>query len=152
VRKIFFQDLIMDPKAVIPELGLPLGEELLKPTRIYARTMAGLMEAVPIKGMAHITGGGITENLPRILPASCQARIRNGSWAVPPIFGLIQRLGGVSDSEMKRVFNNGLGMILAVPETHSEPVRVFLKDQGEQSFLIGDIVSREGKKEPIVWV
>jgi phosphoribosylformylglycinamidine cyclo-ligase len=152
VRKIFFQDLIMDPKTIIPELGLSLGEELLKPTRIYARTMAALQEAFPIKGMAHITGGGISENLPRILPDSCQARLRNGSWTVPPVFGLIQRLGGISDGEMKKVFNNGLGMILAVPETHSEPVRAFLEGQGERCFLIGDIIAREGKQAPIVWV
>jgi phosphoribosylformylglycinamidine cyclo-ligase len=152
VRKIFFQDLIIDPLAVIPELGIPLGEELLKPTRIYARTIAALTEAFPVKGMAHITGGGISENLPRILPASCQARLRDGSWEVPPVFALIQRLGGVSDKEMKKVFNNGLGMILAVSETASEPIRDFLKARGETCFLIGDVVSRGKGSDPIIWV
>jgi phosphoribosylformylglycinamidine cyclo-ligase len=152
VRKVLFQDLIMDPKAVLPELGLTLGEELLKPTRIYARTIAGLKEAFPIKGMAHITGGGINENLPRILPASCQARLQKGSWEVPPIFSLMQRLGGISDAEMKKVFNNGLGMILAVPGNRSEEIMAFLKDRGEPGFLIGEIVSRESSDASLVWV
>jgi phosphoribosylformylglycinamidine cyclo-ligase len=152
VRKLFFEDLRINPKEILPELGLPLGEELLKPTRIYVRSILSLLGDFPVNGMAHITGGGISENLPRVLPADCQARIHRGSWDIPPIFSVIRKLGRVSDQEMHKVFNNGLGLILVVPGDRVDQIVARLKDQGEKCFLIGEIVHRTDPGTPIEWL
>ncbi|OGP50813.1 MAG: phosphoribosylformylglycinamidine cyclo-ligase [Deltaproteobacteria bacterium RBG_13_43_22] len=152
VRKIFFEDLRINPREVFSELGLPLGEELLKPTRIYVRSILSLIKDYTIKGMAHITGGGITDNLPRILPADCRARITKDSWEIPPIFSLIKRLGQVSEKEMHQVFNNGLGMILVVPHDQTHDIISRLEGSGEPCFLIGEIVPRSQPEIPIEWV
>jgi phosphoribosylformylglycinamidine cyclo-ligase len=152
VRKLFFEDLRINPKETLPELGLPLGEELLKPTRIYVRSILSLLGDFPVNGMAHITGGGISENLPRVLPADCQARIQRGSWDIPPIFSVIRKLGRVSDQEMHKVFNNGLGLILVVPGDRVDQIVARLKDQGEKCFLIGEIVHRTDPGTPIEWL
>ncbi len=151
VRKIFFQDLRIDPREVIPELGTALGEELLKPTRIYVQSILALIKEFFINGIAHITGGGLTDNLPRILPASCQARITPGSWEIPPIFPLIKRWGRVSDEEMNKVFNNGLGLILIAPEAESREIMSHLEGLGEKAFLIGQIVPRSQPENPLEW-
>jgi phosphoribosylformylglycinamidine cyclo-ligase len=152
VRKIFFDDLRMDPGESIPELGKTLGEELLKPTRIYVQSILSLINEFPLKGMAHITGGGITDNLPRILPADCQANIIKDSWETPPIFSIIKRLGNVSEKEMRQVFNNGLGMILIVPAAKTQEISSRLQELGEKCFSIGEIVSRTRPEIPIEWV
>jgi len=152
VRKIFFEDLRIDPRECISELGLPLGEELLKPTRIYVRSILSLIKDYPINGMAHITGGGITDNLPRILPANCRARIIQDSWKIPLIFSLIKRMGKVSEKEMHQVFNNGLGMILVVPDGRTQEIISRLEGSGEKCFLIGEIVPRTHLEIPIEWV
>jgi phosphoribosylformylglycinamidine cyclo-ligase len=98
----------------VAELGTSAGEELLRPTRIYAKTVARLARDVRIDGIAHITGGGIDGNLPRILPRGCRGRLERGSWPVPPVFDWLRRLGPVPQAEMDRTFNQGLGMIVAV--------------------------------------
>jgi phosphoribosylformylglycinamidine cyclo-ligase len=152
VRKIFFQDLTIDPKEIIPELGITLGEELLKPTRIYVRSILSLIKGYPINGIAHITGGGITDNLPRVLPADCQARIIHDSWEILPIFPLIKRMGKVSDKEMHQVFNNGLGLILIAPETQTEGIISHLEGLGEKCFRLGQIVPRTETEKPIEWI
>jgi phosphoribosylformylglycinamidine cyclo-ligase len=152
VRKIFFEDLRIGPQEVIPELGTALGEELLKPTRIYVQSILSLIKEFPINGIAHITGGGLTENLPRILPAACRARLRQGSWEIPPIFSLIQRWGRVSEEEMNKVFNNGVGLILVVPEDRSGEIISHLEGLGEKCFLIGQIVPRTQSEPPLEWV
>jgi len=152
VRKIFFEDLRMNPKESIPELGTTLGEELIKPTRIYVPSVLSLIKDNPVNGMAHITGGGITENLPRILPDDCRAKIIRDSWKTPPIFSLIKRMGNVSEKEMHQVFNNGLGMILVVPDARTQEIISRLKGSGEQCFLIGEIVPRTQPEIPIEWV
>jgi phosphoribosylformylglycinamidine cyclo-ligase len=152
VRKIFFEDLRISPQEVIPELGSALGEELLKPTRIYVQSILSLIKEYPINGMAHITGGGLTDNLPRVLPPSCRARLVQGSWAIPSIFSLIKRWGKVSDEEMNKVFNNGVGLILVVPEAQSEKIISRLEGLGEKCFLIGQIVSRTQSDVPLEWV
>lgn len=151
VRKVLFDDLRIDPGEVLPELGLPLGEELLKPTRIYVSALLALIREVPLKGAAHITGGGITENLPRILPTGCRAKLIKGSWDVPPIFPLLKRLGRIDEAEMVRVFNNGLGMILIVPPDEEEKALSILKACGERCFSIGEILPRENGEEPVLW-
>jgi phosphoribosylformylglycinamidine cyclo-ligase len=152
VRKLFFEDLRINPRETLPELGLPLGEELLKPTRIYVRSLLSLIGEFQVNGMAHITGGGLSENLPRVLPVDCQARINRNSWDVPPIFSVIKRLGRVSDQEMHKVFNNGLGMILIAPEARVNEMVAHLEGQGEKCFLIGEIVPRTDPAIAIEWI
>lgn len=101
----------------LAELGRTLGEELLEPTRIYVKAALALIQSGGVKALAHITGGGLTENIPRVLPDGTRVRLRGGAWPEPPVFGLIRRLGRVEEEEMRRTFNLGLGMILvAAPE------------------------------------
>lgn len=128
----------------LPELGRTLGEELLEPTRIYARTIGRLFKKWPIKGAAHITGGGIVGNLPRVLPPGVRAVIQRDSWPVPPIFDMIKKLGAVSPEEMDRTFNNGLGMILVVGKKNVNRAMRSLMQRGERCFLIGEV--RRGER------
>ncbi len=121
------------------ELGRSLGEELLEPTRIYAKITRRLFTQFPIKGAAHITGGGITGNLPRVLPNGRRAWIERGSWPVPPIFDLIRKAGHVAQAEMDRTFNNGLGMILVVGKKDADGVQRTLRRMNERCFVIGEI-------------
>jgi phosphoribosylformylglycinamidine cyclo-ligase len=125
----------------IAELGRTLGEELLEPTRIYAKLARPLFTKFSIKGAAHITGGGIAGNLPRVLPAGRRAIIERRSWPVPAIFKLIQTIGAVARDEMDRTFNNGLGMILVVGKQQADGVIRLLKTMGEKCFVIGEIRS-----------
>ena len=127
----------------ISELGRTLGEELLEPTRIYAKVIRALLQRHPIKGIAHITGGGIPGNLPRIFPQGRRAWIRRRSWPRPPIFDLTQRFGGVSQAEMDRAFNNGLGIILVVGKGEVEEIGRTLKKMGEKYYLIGEVKKGE---------
>ena len=131
----------------ISELGRTLGEELLEPTRIYAKVIRDLLRDHRdhrIKGIAHITGGGIPGNLPRVLPEGTRAWIRRRSWPVPPIFELIRRFGGISQAEMDRTFNNGLGMILVVGKNEMSGVERTLTKMGERYAVIGEI--RKGER------
>jgi phosphoribosylformylglycinamidine cyclo-ligase len=129
----------------VPELGRSLGEELLEPTRIYARIARGLFTKYPIKGAAHITGGGIPGNLPRILPQGRRAWISRRSWPIPPVFDLIQRIGRVSRDEMDRTFNNGLGMIFVVGKQQVDGVTSMLTKMREKHFVIGEIKKGRGE-------
>jgi phosphoribosylformylglycinamidine cyclo-ligase len=143
-RKILLEDGGFDLGHVFPELGRPLAEELLTPTRIYVRTILNLQRDFQLKGMAHITGGGILENLPRVLPQGCRARVRVHSWQQPAIFQLLRELGGVQSEEMLRTFNCGVGMALVVPSQEVEEVLVRLKALGEKAWVIGEILERKG--------
>ena len=140
VRKTLLEASGYTVNDVLPELGKPLGEVLLTPTRIYAKTILTLMKEFDLRGMAHITGGGITENTPRMLPKGATALIRKGTWDIPPIFTLIQKKAGVDDEEMYRDFNMGIGMVLAVPAKQAGAVMKKAKKLGEKAFLIGEIV------------
>ena len=140
VRKALLEASGYTVNDVLPELGKPLGEVLLTPTRIYAKTILTLMKEFDLRGMAHITGGGITENTPRMLPKGATALIRKGTWDIPPIFTLIQKKAGVDDEEMYRDFNMGIGMVLAVPAKQAGAVMKRAKKLGEKAFLIGEIV------------
>jgi phosphoribosylformylglycinamidine cyclo-ligase len=136
-RRIF-QD--RDLRAVVPELRQPLGEALLAPHRGYLAEVQQLWEAeISIKGMAHITGGGLIENPPRIFPDSVAARIERGCWPIPPIFQLIQQAGDISHEEMARVFNLGLGMLLVVPRDQVDRALSLLDGQ---AWAVGEIVPR----------
>ena len=138
-RKVLLERRGLKLKSRISELGRSLGEELLEPTRIYAREIRSLLRRHPIKGIAHITGGGIPGNLARILPPGKRARVRRRSWLVPPIFDLIQRAGGLSQREMDFTFNNGLGVILIVGKRNAQGVLRSLKQMGEPCAVIGEI-------------
>lgn len=139
VRKVFFDLKKMSIKKTLAETGLSLGEELLRPTRIYVKAVNSLKSQVKIKGMAHITGGGIDGNLPRILPRNHGALILDKSWPVQPVFDLIRRLGNVPDGDMKRTFNMGIGYILVVSDSQKEKTVALLRRNGAAAFIIGRI-------------
>jgi phosphoribosylformylglycinamidine cyclo-ligase len=119
-----------------------LGAALLAPTRIYVKPLLALMHDLPVKGMAHITGGGLLENVPRMLPEGTQARLVRSAWSRPPIFDWLQRHGNVADGEMHRVFNCGVGMAVVVAAEHAERALKHLRDSGEQATRIGAIIAR----------
>ena len=139
VRHICFEKARLSLRARFPEIRVPLGEELLRPTRIYTAVVRALPRRA-VKGMAHITGGGVFSKLPRIFPAGCAARIQLGSWPVPGIFTLLQRLGNVPRDEMFRTFNMGIGYILVVGPRQVDAVRAALKRRRERAYVIGAIV------------
>lgn len=143
VRKIAFDLAGLDVTDHVDELGRTVGEALLEPTRIYARPLRQLLAHYKVKsvvhGIAHITGGGVRDNLERILPDGCQAVLRKGSWAVPPVFNWLARLGEVEPDEMERVFNMGLGLVLVVSPFYAESIRGQLAQSGLESFSIGQI-------------
>lgn len=149
VREIFFEELKMSIDDYVEEFGRTLGEELLEPTRIYSRTITNLGRDFHIYGIAHITGGGIIDNLPRILPKQCKAVINTSSWTSPPIFHYLQEAGKIPVREMMRTFNNGLGLVIVVSEEDTSEVLLRLKAMGENSFLIGSVESRDDKEEAI---
>lgn len=120
VRKVLFEHAAMGVDTYVEELGCTLGEELLKPTRLYVKAYEALRDKVTVKGMAHITGGGIPGNLPRTLPEGIGARISESAWTIPPIFTLIQRLGNVPLSDMRDTFNMGVGYFIIVPQAEAE--------------------------------
>ena len=148
VRKVLFEKAGYGVEDILTELGqTTLGEVLLTPTRIYAKTVMALLKEFDVRGMAHITGGGITGNTPRMLPKGTQARIRMGSWDVHPIFKLIQKKAQVDNAEMYRDFNMGLGMVLAVPKKQAEAVMKKAVKLGEKAYLIGEIAKgKQGVK------
>jgi phosphoribosylformylglycinamidine cyclo-ligase len=115
VRKICFDRLKLKIDDYVPELGQTIGEALLTPTKIYVEPLLSILKDLPVHGLAHITGGGIEDNILRIVPRACQISIQAEIWDVPPIFTFLQQAGNVSDAEMRRTFNNGIGMIAIVP-------------------------------------
>ena len=142
VRKIFFEGLKMSVDDYVEDFGRTLGEELLEPTRIYAKAIGNLSRDFRICGISHITGGGLVDNLPRIIPKACKTVIRRSSWPVPPVFSFIQKAGQISDQEMMRTFNNGLGMVIVVNEEENNDVLSRLNAMGETAFYIGSVESR----------
>jgi phosphoribosylformylglycinamidine cyclo-ligase len=133
-RRVLFDDMGLKPSSRLPELRLTLGEELLRVHKNYQPVLASL-DAGSIHAAAHITGGGLVDNLPRVLPKNCQANIRRDSWRVPAIFQIIQRGGAVNPAEMYQVFNMGIGMVLIVPKKHQ--TEVVRRTRGR---VIGEIV------------
>ena len=151
VRKVVFERLNLNLNDTIEVLGRTLGEELLEPTRIYVKPVLTLLSAFNIAGIAHITGGGLIDNIPRMLPPECQAVIHTGSWDIPPIFTLLEEKGEISKQEMLKRFNNGIGMVLAIPQEEVIDVTSRLQQLKLASFTIGEIVKRkDGKKDIIV--
>lgn len=146
VRRLLLEEKGYSLEAVLPELGRTLGEELLTPTKIYVKALLPLLQTGAIKGAAHITGGGLVENVPRMLPKGVGAEIDFGSWPIPPIFALLWREGDLSFREMVNTFNMGIGMVLAVANEEAK-VRFILsslEEAGEKAYLIGRIKEGEG--------
>ena len=139
-RKVLLDQAGIGLSQRVPELGRRLDEELLAPHRCYAPLLQPLHQKGWLTGLVHVTGGGITDNTPRILPAQCQAEVYLGSWPVPPVFSLISSLGKVRQAEMLRTFNMGLGMLLIVPKKHVESVARALKRKKEKFYTVGRIV------------
>jgi len=127
--------------------GRPLGEVLLEPTRIYVKSVLALMQALPVKGLAHITGGGLIENVPRILGEDLCAVINRSAWAMPPVFRWLQEAGGVDPHEMHRTFNCGIGMVIVVDNADVERAAARLAEEGETVYHLGAIVAR-GENQP----
>jgi phosphoribosylformylglycinamidine cyclo-ligase len=128
----------------IPELGKTLGDELLTPTRIYVRSLLQVMAEIDVCGMAHITGGGLPENLPRCLPAGLGARLDRSAWAVPPVFALLQQMGGVPEDDMFRTFNMGIGFTLVVKKEDTDRAMAALRQAGEEPLILGEVAAGEG--------
>lgn len=151
-RKIIF-DQLQHSLTDTPFGDRTIGEVLLEPTKIYVRTIQNLLRDFRINGIAHITGGGFIDNIPRILPNSCRALIYKGSWPIPPIFMYLQENGGISEGEMFRTFNQGIGMTIIVPVEQAGEIVERLKALQEEAFVIGEIKLKEkAEDEPIVLV
>jgi phosphoribosylformylglycinamidine cyclo-ligase len=130
--------------------GRPLGDVLLEPTRIYAHAVLALLAALPVKGMAHITGGGLTGNVPRMLPRGTRAVIEGRAWPRPALFDWLQREGGVVEGEMHRVFNCGIGMVIALSADDAGRAQTLLGEAGETVFEIGRIERGDDVAEAVV--
>jgi len=152
VRKICFDVLKLKVDAHIPEFGKTLGEELLTPTKIYTETILRLVKDFPVHGLAHITGGGIDENLVRILPSTCNVEIKKGTWSIPPVFKFLQDAGNIKDAEMWRTFNNGIGLIIVMPEEFAQDVVERVAGMNEKAYIIGKVVhQKKSSTKRITW-
>lgn len=140
-RKLIFERMGLAIDSELPGTGRTVAEELLTPTRIYIRSVMNLLKDFRINGIAHITGGGLLENIPRILPRGCKASVHLKRWERPPLFNILQDAGNVARDEMYRTFNMGIGMVLAVAEEESEDILNRLHGLGEEAWIIGDITS-----------
>ncbi|MBE3554148.1 MAG: phosphoribosylformylglycinamidine cyclo-ligase [Thermicanus sp.] len=146
VRRLLLTERGYSLEQYLPELGKRLGEELLTPTKIYVKSLTPILKHKGLKGMAHITGGGLVENIPRMLPKGVRAEIDFGSWPIPPIFELLRREGNLSYREMVNTFNMGIGMVLVLANEEEEVMRIIraLEDAGEKVYPIGRVAHGEG--------
>ena len=147
VRKVVFDRARLTVADAVPELGRTVGEELLEPTRVYVRAVKSVLEHYPVKrrvvrGLAHITGGGLIDNVARVLPPGRRVVLRRG-WPVPPVFGWLQRLGDFDQAEMDRVFNGGIGFVMIVSPYYAESIQRQLCEERFPTFVIGEV--REGE-------
>jgi phosphoribosylformylglycinamidine cyclo-ligase len=144
IRKVVFEHAGLGVGDHVEELGRTVGDVLLEPTTIYAKPIVSLLKSVPgaVHGMAHITGGGLAENLERVLPEGCRAALRRG-WPEPPAFAWLQRLGGIDEAEMDRVFNRGVGFVLVAEPEREVEIAEALRREGVESFRLGEIVAGE---------
>ncbi|HEY3425138.1 MAG TPA: phosphoribosylformylglycinamidine cyclo-ligase [Negativicutes bacterium] len=144
-RKLVFDRMGLSIDSEMPGLGRTVAEELLTPTRIYIRSIMNLLKDFTVKGIAHITGGGLLENVPRVLPRGCKASIHLNNWERPALFNLLQEAGNVERDEMYKTFNMGIGMVLVVAENEAEDMLYRLNGLDERAWIIGEITaSKEG--------
>jgi phosphoribosylformylglycinamidine cyclo-ligase len=144
-RKLLFEVARYTPETYVNELKGKVGNELMRSHKSYWPAIKRLVDGECVSAMAHITGGGITENLPRVLPRGVAAVIEIGSWPVPPIFEHMQTLGNVPQDEMLRTFNMGLGMLLVVPSKKFKKAQTVIERAGEKAFTVGRIVKGDRK-------
>ena len=144
-RQLFFERENLQPDSYVADLGKTVAEELLTPHQNYLPALRGLLQADDLHGLAHITGGGITDNLARVLPPELDAVVQRGTWEILPVFRFIRERGQVADAEMYRTFNMGLGMILVVAQDRLERVQEFLRQQGTTFYAVGHIAAGQGK-------
>lgn len=155
-RRILFEQLKLKPTSHVPELGARIGEELLKVHLSYGPVIGQLLRHFhrngerggagrPIHALAHITGGGFVDNLPRVLPAHCDALIRKGTWEVRPIFRYLAERGGVAEAEMYQVFNMGIGLVVIVAPDHAEAVLRYVRRAGHAAWIIGEVTRGRGR-------
>jgi phosphoribosylformylglycinamidine cyclo-ligase len=149
-RKILFEKMALNFTSQPAGFSQPLSEVLLTPTRIYVKSLLNLLRDFSIKGMAHITGGGLLENIPRILPRHCKAVLDTRSWTLPAIFELLKEGGNLDQEELHRTFNCGIGMVLVVPDTQVEDILIRLNGLEEQSCLIGEIATCKDDQAQVV--
>ena len=151
-RKVLLEKNKLDIKEKVAGLSMPIGMELLEPTRIYVKSLLTIFKNFNIKGLVHITGGGFFDNIPRIIPESCRCVIDKKAWEVPPIFNVIQEMGDIEEQEMFRVFNMGIGMMIIVSEKECQDIMEQLKMEalGEKAYLIGVIEKREDNEQQVI--
>jgi phosphoribosylformylglycinamidine cyclo-ligase len=142
-RKVFFDAAGLKIDSYVPELNKTVADELLAPTRIYVKNVLALINDFGVKGLSHITGGGITENLPRVFPQGCRARIRRGSWEILPVFKFIREKGRIDEAEMLRDFNMGIGLIAVLGREEAEAFANAAAGLGEKAYIIGEITAGE---------
>ena len=140
-RTLIFDHMGLSINDEFPGSTVSVADVLLTPSRIYVRSILGLLKEFTINGIAHITGGGLLENVPRVLPKGCQANIHTNSWELPNLFKILQKAGNVERDEMYRTFNMGIGMVLVVPESQTEEMIDRLKGLGESAWVIGEIAA-----------
>ncbi|BBA70257.1 phosphoribosylformylglycinamidine cyclo-ligase [Geobacter sulfurreducens] len=148
-RKIIFESMGLGIDSILPGLGISAADALLTPTKIYVKTILNLLRDFHVNGIAHITGGGLLENVPRVLPNGCKALVHLDSCPLPPLFSLLQEAGSVERDEMYRTFNCGIGMVLAVPENEADEILIRLSGLQEKAFIIGEIAKCEPGAEMV---
>ncbi len=152
VRKICFEELGLSVEDYVDELGCSLGEELLRPTRIYVEPLLNLFKNFKVRGLVHITGGGFDDNIPRVLPKGSKAVIDEGSWPVQPIFTFLQEKGKVPVEEMRRTFNYGIGMAIIIDAKAVDDAMQQLVALGESPHVIGEVAARKEGEESVEFV
>jgi phosphoribosylformylglycinamidine cyclo-ligase len=154
VRHILLEKMGLSLTAVPAGLDAPLGDLLLRPTRIYVKALRRLAAADLLRGASHITGGGLVDNPTRMIPggAKLKLQIELGSWTIPPLFDLLARAGGVAPAEMRRTFNMGIGMLVCVPAATAADARRLLEDEGERVFDVGQVAVADGPDAPVEFI
>jgi phosphoribosylformylglycinamidine cyclo-ligase len=148
-RRIANERLQGGLEAVLPELDEPLGDALMRPTRIYVKAILNLLRDFEIHGMAHITGGGLLENVPRVLPRHCKAVIKKDSWPKLPLFEILREAGNLEEKELYRTFNYGIGMALVVSKNSADDILSRLTGLNEQAYIIGEIAACDDQSEQV---
>jgi phosphoribosylformylglycinamidine cyclo-ligase len=148
IRKVVFDHAKLSVETFVEELDQTVGQALLEPTHVYVRPIKQVLQHYLVKrvvrGMAHITGGGLVDNIPRVLPPNCQAVLQRGAWPLPPVFPWLQKLGSIDQAEMDRVFNMGIGFVLIVSPYFAESIQRQLEEDRVPTYVIGEVVRGDG--------
>lgn len=148
-RKVIFERMGLSINSILPETGKTVADELLTPTRIYVKSILNLLRDFTINGIAHITGGGLSENIPRVLPHGCKALLHRNSWPILPVFNILQKAGNIEETEMLRTLNCGIGMVIVVPESQTEDILLRLSGLNEKAYIIGEIAKCDHGSEVV---